>query len=162
MGWADDMHEEGYTEEHGGLMDDAPSRSPRSKRYKPSKGKNKSGPGSKWTEDDCNQLFGMYIADVSIKNIAKKLNRTPHAIAYQLYLKNKISESVRLRFKGESSYDASFSTINRDIYKHDKLFQEISIKGPILKMEKDKFRMNETVKSILILVIAVLLIVSIR
>lgn len=162
MGWADDMHDEGYTEEHGGLMDDAPSRSSRSIRYKSSKGKNKSGPGSKWTEGDSNQLIVMYIADVSIKNIAKKLNRTPHAIAYQLYLKNKISESVRVRFKGGSSYDASFSTINRDIYKQDKITQKENIKVRQLKIEEDKLKMQETVKSILILVIAVILIVSIR
>ncbi len=161
MGWADDMHEQGYTEEHGGLMDDAPSRSSRSMRYKPSKGK-KSSPGSRWSEHDRNQMIDMHKADVSIKKIAKKLNRTPLAIACQLYNKGKISDSTRNTFfKGGSSFDTTNRTTNRNINNHDK-DPWGNNKVRKLKMEESKLKMNETVKSILILVIAVILIVSLR
>lgn len=111
MGWADDMYEKGYTKEHGGLMEDTPSRSSRSMRYKSSNGKNKIGPGSKWTEYDSNQMIQMYSADVSIRRIAKKLNRTPYSIAYRLFNQNKISENTRHKFKGDSSFDTSISLI---------------------------------------------------
>jgi hypothetical protein len=158
MGWADDMHDEGYTEEHGGLMDDAPSRSSRSMRYKPSKRKNKSGPGSRWSEDDHNQMIAMYKANVSIIQIAKKLNRTPLAIAYQLYNKGKISDGILNNFKEKSSFDTSISTINRDIYKQEK----IQVKNARKERKEDIKKMKETVQSILILVVAVILILSLQ
>jgi hypothetical protein len=179
MGWADDMHEEGYTKEHGGLMDDAPSRSSRSMRYKPAKGKNKSGPGSRWSEDDRNQMIDMYKADVSIIIIAKKLNRTPFAIAYQLYNKNIIPDSIRNKFKEASSFDTSINTINRHINNYKKIKNtkvrklkmqedklkmqedELIMKEDKLIMKEDEFIMTETVKSILILVIVVIIFISI-
>jgi hypothetical protein len=135
MGWADDMYEGGYTEEHGGLMDDAPSMR---SRPKASKGR-KSGPGSRWSEHDRNQMVDMFKADVSIKIIAKKLNRTPLAIACQLYNKSKISGIIRDKFIEDSSFDTSISTINRDINNHNKITRKENTKVRKFKIEEDKF-----------------------
>ena len=135
MGWADDMYEGGYTEEHGGLMDDAPSMR---SRPKASKGR-KSGPGTRWSDHDRNQMVDMFKADVSIKIIAKKLNRTPLAIACQLYNKSKISGSIRDKFMEDRSFDTSISTINRDINNHNKITRKENTKVRKFKIEEDKF-----------------------
>jgi hypothetical protein len=124
MGWADGMYEGDYTEEHGGLMDDAPSMC---SRPKASKGR-KSGPGSRWSDHDRNQIVDMFKANVSIKLIAKKLNRTPLAIACQLYNKSKISGSIRDKFIEDRSFDTSISTINRDINNHNKITRKENTK----------------------------------
>lgn len=134
MGWADDMYDAGYTEEHGGLMDDAPSMRSRPKE---SKGK-KSGPGSRWSEHDRNQMVDMYKADISIKIIAKKLNRTPLAIACQLYNKSEIPVSIKDKFLEDRSFDASISTINRDAYNRNKINQIENTKVRNSKIEEDK------------------------
>jgi hypothetical protein len=131
MGWADDMYEGGYTEEHGGLMDDAPSMSARPKA---SKGR-KSGPGSIWSDHDRNQMVDMFKADVSIKIIAKKLNRTPLAIACQLYNISKISGSIKDKFIEDRSFDTSISTINHDIKNHNKITRKENTKVRKLKMK---------------------------
>lgn len=134
MGWADDMYEGGYTEEHGGLIDDAPSTRARPKA---SKGK-KTGPGSRWSEHDRNQMVDMYEADVSFKIIAKKLNRSPLAIACQLYNKNEIPVSIKDKFLEDRSYDTSRSSIHNDMYNHNKVTQKENIKIRKFKIEEDK------------------------
>jgi len=134
MGWSDDMYEGGYTEEHGGLMDDAPSML---SRPKASSGNN-SGPGSKWSDHDRNQMVDMYKADVSITIIAKKLNRTPLAIACQLYNKSEISGSIRDKFLEDRSFDTSISTINRNVYNHNKITRKENTKVRKFKIEEDK------------------------
>jgi len=131
MGWSDDMYEGGYTEEHGGLMDDAPSML---SRPKASSGNN-SGPGSKWSDHDRNQMVDMYKADVSITIIAKKLNRTPLAIACQLYNKSEISGSIRDKFLEDRSFDTSISTINRNVYNHNKITRKENTKVHKFKMK---------------------------
>jgi hypothetical protein len=134
MGWADDMYDAGYTEEHGGLMDDVPSMRSRPKE---SKGK-KSGPGSRWSEHDRNQMVDMYKADVSIKIIAKKLHRTPLAIACQLYNKSEISVSIKDKFLEDRSFDTCISTINRNVYNHNKITRKENTKVRKFKIEEDK------------------------
>ena len=166
MGWADDMHEGGYTENHGGLMDDVPSSSSRSKRYKSPKVQNKSGPGSRWSEDDRNQMIGMYEADVNITIIAKKLNRSPFAIACQLYDKNEIPDSIRKQFQEDSTFDASISTIDLEIKNLEKIksakVRKLKDKEYKLRLKEDKLKMIETVKSIIVLVIFVIIVVSLQ
>ena len=90
-------------------MEDTQLKPTRSMRYKSSNGKNKTGPVSRWTEYDSNQMIQMYSADISIRRVAKKLNRTPYSIAYRLFNENKISENIRHKFKGDSSFDTSIS-----------------------------------------------------
>jgi hypothetical protein len=108
MGWADDMYEKGYTSEHGGTMDEKPSRTKRSNYTEYSKG----GPGSKWTEAGRERMIEMYESDLSIRIIAKELNRTPYAVAYQLFNMNKISENIKDKFKNINTFDTSVRCIN--------------------------------------------------
>lgn len=110
MGWADDMHEAGYTKEHGGLMDEGSS----FHSYQKTSKSKKSGPGSRWTEYDRNRMVDMYKTGVNIKKIAQKLNRTPLAIACQLYNKNEITSTIKEKFLEERSFDTSINTINND------------------------------------------------
>lgn len=121
MGWADDMYEKGYTGEHGGIMDDKLSSPPHSNRYKASNLQRKSGPFSRWLEYDRTKLIELYEKDISIRTIAKKLDRTPHAIAYQLFNMNKISEDVRNKFKGGSSFDTTYRVITSTEYEKSKI-----------------------------------------
>lgn len=136
MGWADDMYEGGYTREHGGLMNDSSSYRSSSKI---STGR-KSGPGSKWSEHDRIQMVNMFKADLSIKLIAEKLNRTPLAIAYQLYHKNEISVVIRDKFLNDRSFDTSVSIINRAKYNKNKVTWEKNTKVQKIKPEKDKYK----------------------
>ena len=121
MGWADDMYEKGYTREHGGIMDDKPSSPPNSNRYKSSNAQRKSGPNSRWLEYDRTKMIELYEKDISIRIIAKKLNRSPYAIAYQLFNMNKISEDVRNKFKGESRFDTTYRAITSTEYEKSKI-----------------------------------------
>lgn len=140
MGWADDMYENGYTEEHGGLMRDVPSTP---SRPRVSNGK-KSGPGSRWSQHDLNQMVDMYEADISIREIAEELNRTPLAIAYQLYNKGKISSSIKDKFLHDRSFNTSIRLINRNVNYHKKIARKKSTKAQKLKTEEDKFKENRS------------------
>ena len=141
MGWADDMYEGGYTKEHGGLMNDSPSMR---SRPEASKGR-KSGPGSRWSEHDRKKMVDMFKADISIKIIAKKLNRTPLAIACQLYNKSEISVIIKDKFLEDRSFDTSISTINRNIYNKNIIIRKESTKIQKFKKEKDKSIENRSI-----------------
>jgi IS30 family transposase len=112
MGWSDDMYEAGLTKEHGGLMEEERTSLPRSSRNFASRGKSKSGRGSRWTANDRKEMIGLYENDVSIRTISKILNRTPYGIAYQLFNMNKITENVKHNFKANSAFDTSYGVLS--------------------------------------------------
>lgn len=120
MGDVDDMYEMGLTKEHGGLLDERAWGSPDSNkngpykknRYIKSNAVRKSGPGSRWTENDRTSLMDMYQNDVSIRVIAKKLDRTPYAIAFQLHKRSLIPAVVKDKFKNDKHFDASIGSID--------------------------------------------------
>lgn len=66
-----------------------------------------SGHGSKWSHKQKIKVTKLFNEGISVVDIAKRLNRTPHAIAWQLYLQEEISEVERNKFKKDSEYDIS-------------------------------------------------------
>jgi hypothetical protein len=96
MGWADDMHDAGYTSEHGGLMDrncysNSSSSTTRVNSSKPI-GNNS---GKSWTNGARYKVASLYASGDDIESIASVFSRTPYAIAWQLFNMDKISAYER-------------------------------------------------------------------
>ena len=100
MGWADDMYEAGYTSEHGGLMGDGWNEDESSSRsFKREKNLQGNNNGKLWTDSARYEVAVLYGKGVSVESIAEEFQRTPYAIAWQLFNLNKLTNDQKESFK---------------------------------------------------------------
>lgn len=97
MGWADDMYNMGYTEEHGGLMHDS--------WYDKGNNNNKkkmqvkiSKHGQNWNQNERLLVVENYSKGQPVNQIAEEFNRSSYAIAWQLFNMGEIDMEQREYF----------------------------------------------------------------